>query len=187
MDNVGASLQQQIMDLTERLAAVEAQLNSPLSTSPAKVQATATSSSPSVLPQFWALEGLQERLDGHPETEAGAVMIVGSMTLPSGAPVAWQESAASAGLLEQEWTDLASTFSALAHPVRVELLRQILLGKTSTAELALLENLGTTGQLHHHLRQLVTAGWVRPTTRGNYEVPTARVVPLLASVIGARS
>lgn len=187
MDNETVSLQQQISDLAERLVAIESRLNA---SSPAIVtdtEARSSSATTSMQSQFWALEGLQDRLGDHPETESGVVMIVGSMTLPSGAPVAWQESATSNGLLEQEWTDLASTFSALAHPVRVELLRQILLGKTSTAELALLENLGTTGQLHHHLRQLVAAGWVRPTTRGSYEVPVARIVPLLASMIAARS
>ena len=135
--------------------------------------------------RFWALNGLQERLPDHPATTSGAVMLVGSLTLPDGAPVAWQQSAGSAGLFETDWSDRAAAFGALGHPARLELLRHIVSGVHATAELAEIPSLGTTGQLHHHLRQLVTTGWVRQSGRGRYEVPAARVVPLLACLIGA--
>jgi len=115
-----------------------------------------------------------------------AVMLVGSVTLPTGEPVEWQETFGAEGLLEQEWSDVASSLAALGHPVRVELLRHILSGMHSTADLATVEALGTTGQLHHHLRQLVATGWVRHGGRGNYEVPAARVIPLLACIAGAQ-
>lgn len=134
---------------------------------------------------FWGLTGLQSRLGDHPSTAEGAVMLVGSLTLPDGAPVAWQQSAGTAGLWETDWSDQAAAFSALGHPVRLELLRHILSGTHATAELAEIASLGTTGQLHHHLRQLVAAGWVKQTGRGNYEVPAARVVPLLVCLVGA--
>jgi hypothetical protein len=42
--------------------------------------------------QFWALTGLRSRLADHPDTRSGAVMILGSLTLPDGSPVAWQQS-----------------------------------------------------------------------------------------------
>jgi hypothetical protein len=41
---------------------------------------------------------------------------------------------------------------------------------------------GTTGQIYHHLRQLTGAGWLHTTGRGRYEVPPGRVVPLLVAV-----
>ncbi len=135
--------------------------------------------------RFWALTQLQARLGDHPATVEGAVMLVGSLTLPDGAPVAWQQSAATAGMWETDWSDRAASFAALGHPVRLELLRQILSGVRATAELAGTASLGTTGQLHHHLRQLVAAGWVKQSGRGNYEVPAARIVPLLACLVGA--
>lgn len=48
-----------------------------------------------------------------------------------------------------------------------------------------IEGTGTSGQVYHHLRQLVATGWLR--ARGaRYEVPAERVVPLLAIVVGAR-
>lgn len=133
---------------------------------------------------FWALEGLGARLVDDASTAEGAVMIVGSLTLPTGAPVAWQQAAGTAGMLEVDWSDRAAVFAALGHPVRVELLRHILSGVQTTAALAAIDGLGTTGQLHHHLRQLVSAGWVRQSGRGSYEVPAARIVPLLACVLG---
>ncbi|WP_084759660.1 ArsR/SmtB family transcription factor [Nocardia mangyaensis] len=135
--------------------------------------------------QFWALTGLQSRLGDHPATADGAVMMVGSLTLPDGAPVAWQQGAGTSGMWETDWSDQAATFAALGHPVRLELLRQILSGVHATAELAETASLGTTGQLHHHLRQLVAAGWVKQSGRGSYEVPATRVVPLLVCMVGA--
>ena len=135
--------------------------------------------------QFWALHGLRARRENHPNTVGGAVMIVGSLNLPDGAPVAWQQNAGTDGLLETDWSDFAGSFSALGHPGRLELIRQILSGVHTTAELSEIASLGTTGKLHHHLRQLVAAGWVRQSGRGSYEVPAARVVPLLACLTGA--
>ena len=44
-------------------------------------------------------------------------------------------------------------------------------------------SLGTTGQLHHHLRALVAAGWLASTGRGSWQVPASRVIPLLVVVI----
>lgn len=56
-------------------------------------------------------------------------------------------------------------------------------GTHKTADLAVLDILGTTGQLHHHLRQLVNAGWLQAVTRGYYEIPATRVIPLMACII----
>lgn len=111
--------------------------------------------------------------------------LVGAVTLPTGAPVAWQQTAGTAGLFEVEWEGRAAAFAALGHPVRLELLRQILSGIHATADLASIESLGTTGQLHHHLRQLLSSGWLKQSGRGSYEVPPARMVPLLACLVAA--
>lgn len=128
---------------------------------------------------FWALDGVRARRPDHPSSVDGLVMLVGSVALPDGTPVEWQQGAGSAGLLDVEWADRAAAFAALGHPVRLELLRHVLSGTHTTADLAAVESLGTTGQLHHHLRQLLTTGWLRQAGRGTYEVPAARVVPLL--------
>lgn len=134
---------------------------------------------------FWALNELRSRLDDHPSTADGAVMLVGAVTLPTGSPVEWQEAAGTEALFEMDWSDYATSFAALGHPVRVELLRHVLSGTNATADLAAIGSLGTTGQLHHHLRQLRAAGWLKQSGRGVYEVPPTRIVPLLAALVAA--
>ncbi len=165
-------LREELRTLTERVSRLE------------KADREKTAQSPIPAETFWALAALQARLADDPSTAEGAVMLVGSLTLPSGAPVSWQQSAGTAGLLEIDWADRAAAFAALGHPVRIEILRHILLGRQTTADLAAIESLGTTGQLHHHLRPLMAAGWVRQGGRGVYEVPAARVVPLLTCLAG---
>ena len=96
-----------------------------------------------------------------------------------GARYEWQEGATTASLLTSDWSEHAATLDALAHPVRLQLLQLVLNGTDRTAELGEAEGLGTSGQLHHHLRQLVAAGWLRSAGRGRYEIPAPRVVPLL--------
>lgn len=136
--------------------------------------------------QFWALHALQWLRPQHPVTENGIVMLSGSVTLPTGAPVEWQESMGTTGIFDAEWDDRAASFAALGHPVRLELLRHVLRGISATADLALIDSLGTTGQLHHHLRELRATGWLRQAGRGSYEVPAARVVPLLACLVAVQ-
>ncbi|XVQ13995.1 ArsR/SmtB family transcription factor [Spirillospora sp. CA-255316] len=128
---------------------------------------------------FWALNGLKERMDD-------AVLFTGSVTLPAGEHYEWQQGHRTADLLADDWSQAADALSALAHPVRLLLLREIMCGARTTAELAAHERLGTTGQLYHHLRQLVAAGWLRTTARGQYAVPGERVVPILTMLAAAR-
>jgi hypothetical protein len=128
---------------------------------------------------FWALRGLKERV-------GDAVLFTGSVTLPDGQHYEWQQGHHSAALLADDWSQNADAISALAHPVRLLLLREILSGAHTTAELAADERLGTTGQLYHHLRQLVAAGWLRTTARGRYAVPGERVVPILTILAATR-
>lgn len=168
-------LRRQLDDLAARVSALEGHLPG----GPPEER-------PSPLPPdtFWALTELQRRRPEDETTADGAVMVVGSLDLPTGDPVAWQEGIGTAGLLETPWEDLAEPLAALGHPVRLELLRRILGGTHSTADLAATDGLGTTGQLHHHLRQLKAAGWVHQTGRGTYAVPARRVVPLLTTILG---
>lgn len=173
----GEDLKRELEALAARVSRLEE-----ISEEPSRVRA----SSPALEEEEnWALSGLRARLGDHPSTADGAVMLVGSLTLPGGAPVAWQETAATSDMWETDWSDQAAALSALGHPVRLELLRHILSGTHATADLAEVASLGTTGQLHHHLRQLVAAGWVKQRGRGKYEVPASRVVPLLACLVGA--
>ena len=128
--------------------------------------------------RFWLLQQVRDR---HPD---GAVVFGGTAALPEG-DVAWQWGVPSAQVLEQDWEPASRVFGALAHPVRLQLLQQVLNGTTSTAELGEGEALGTTGQLHHHLRALVAGGWLTSTGRGRWSVPGPRIIPLLVMIVAA--
>ncbi|MGP6169849.1 ArsR/SmtB family transcription factor [Microbacterium sp. A196] len=174
---------EEIADLREAVQSLAARVSA-LESSRVARSAEATSV-PAEGDAFWALTELQSRLPDDPSTVGGAVMMVGSLTLPTGAPVAWQQGIGAEGLLESDWGERSQVLAALGHPVRLELLRHVLAGVHATADLGAIESLGTTGQLHHHLRQLVATGWVRQSGRGTYEVPAARVVPLMICMLGA--
>ncbi|MFH8976374.1 ArsR/SmtB family transcription factor [Streptomyces sp. NPDC017890] len=163
-------LERRVADLERRLAALEA------------------AERPAPRPQegdFWALEGLKEQLTAL-GAAAGGVLFTGSVHLPTGERYEWQHGALTEGLLDVDWADAAEAFAALGHPVRLRLLREILGGRRTAAELAELDEVGTTGQIYHHLRQLTGAGWLHTTGRGRHEVPPGRVVPLLVALSAAR-
>lgn len=128
---------------------------------------------------FWALEELRRRVG-----ESGLVY-AGLAQLEYG-PVAWQMGHDPKALLETDWIDLVPRIAALGHPVRLRIL-QLVLRRTATtaAELSRTEGLGTTGQIYHHLRQLIAAGWLHSGARGVHEVPVERVIPLLTILAAA--
>jgi DNA-binding transcriptional ArsR family regulator len=143
---------------------------------------------------LWALEGLNARLAGEAgktgetgeKAGTGQVLYVGSVRLPTDERFEWQLGHDVGVLLDADWSDAAESLAALGHPVRARLLREILGGRRAVAELAALEDLGTTGQIYHHLRQLTGAGWLHTTSRGRYEVRPERVVPLLVVLAAAK-
>ncbi len=162
-----------IRGLERRLAAVEEQLAG----APRRVPRSAPTD-----------DGLSHRAQSDPDTlPTGGVVFEASVDLPTGEHVERRAAAPTSGLLDEPWDGAADRLAALAHPVRVELLRHVLRGVWSTAALADIEVVGTTGQLYHHLNQLVAAGWLRHSGRGRYEVPVDRVVPLLVVLAAARS
>ncbi len=130
---------------------------------------------------YWALTALQERLP-----DPGGVVLVGAVGLPDGRRAEWQQGLVTDALLDVDWRESADVLAALGHPVRLALLQRFLAGAGTVADVAGPDGLGSTGQVYHHLRQLVAAGWLRSTGAGRYEVPVARVVPLLAMVMVAQ-
>jgi hypothetical protein len=131
--------------------------------------------------RFWVLEGIKARLPAG----TGAVLLAGAVPLPTGERYEWQWAQPTEFLLSRNWAELSKALAALAHPVRLRLLQLILTGTKSSADLQAADEFGTTGQLYHHLRQLVAAGWLVQTVRGQYTVPGDRVVPLLALLLAA--
>ncbi|MFI9113180.1 ArsR/SmtB family transcription factor [Streptomyces venezuelae] len=165
------------MDLEQRVAALERRL--------AALEGAAPAPTPPTEGDFWALEGLKREL-AEAAADDGGVLYTGAVRLPTGERYEWQFGALTEDLLGRDWPENAESLAALGHPVRLRLLREVLGGRRTAAELAELEDIGTTGQIYHHLRQLTGAGWLRTTGRGRYEVPAARAVPLLVVLTAAR-
>ncbi|MQA81576.1 MAG: helix-turn-helix domain-containing protein [Streptosporangiales bacterium] len=158
---------------SERLGAIERRLDllEGRRAAPAEVSAD---------DQFWALNTLKGLVE-----EPGALLFTGTVTPAEGEHFDWQEGKLLDQLLAQDWSELAASLAALAHPVRLSLVQDVLTGKRTASELSADERFGTSGQLYHHLRQLVSAGWLKSTGRGHYSVPPQRVVPLLVILMGA--
>lgn len=173
------------MELEERVAELERRM--------AALERAAGGGEPSLGDgDFWALDGLRDQLEQVGAAAAdGGVLFTGTVRLPAGERHEWQYGALTAGLLgtdenRPDWAVAAEPLAALGHPVRLRLLREILAGRRTAAELAGLDETGTTGQIYHHLRLLTAAGWLQTKGRGRYEVPGARVVPLLVMLTAAR-
>lgn len=130
---------------------------------------------------FWVVNGLRGRLPAG----TGAVVFAGVVPAPAGGEYLWQYGRTAADLLAADWAERSQTIAALGHPVRMLLAQLVLSGTRSVADLQADQRLGTSGQLYHHLRQLVAAGWLHQSARGHYEVPAARVVPLLVMLTAA--
>jgi DNA-binding transcriptional ArsR family regulator len=135
--------------------------------------------------RFWALNELTRQQRALPE-DKGAVLYTGTIALPSGAQYVWQRQDSTRELLEQDWRNLSETIAALGHPMRLEILKYALGEERSTQDFMSLPEMGTTGQLFHHIKALQDAGWLRSLQRGLYGVPGERVVPLLAILAAAR-
>ena len=145
-----------------------------------------------------ALEQRVERLEGGrrpvpalpaagEDGVSGSVVFSGKGTMPGAGSVTWQEELPVAGVLASGWADAAGALTALGHPVRLELIRRMLAGARTTHELAEIADLGTSGQLYHHLRELQAAGLVVQRRRNDYAVPAERVIPCLILVAAAKS
>lgn len=128
---------------------------------------------------FWALEGLQARA-----AEPGAVMMIGSVQTPKGYQAQWQMSVGADELFASDFADRAESLSALAHPVRLRIVQRLMSDAETVQDLTHTGEFGTSGQIYHHLKQLTSNGWLRASGGGRYEVPVARVVPLLTILMG---
>lgn len=133
----------------------------------------------------WAAAHLHEEFAATDEPNGG-VLFAGSLRLPTDEQYSWQATFTTGDLIEDDWAETAECLAALGNPVRLRLLREIMGGRRTAAELVGLEGVGTSGQVYHHLRQLAAVGWLHTAGRGRFEVPAGRVVPLLIALASAR-
>ncbi|WP_433683272.1 ArsR/SmtB family transcription factor [Nocardia sp. CA-119907] len=133
----------------------------------------------------WALRRLHQEFADADESNGG-VMFAGSGRLPSAEQFDWQVQFGTDDIVAYDWDDAAECLAALGSPVRLRILREILRGSRTAAELTDLDESGSSGQIYHHLRQLAATGWLHTVGNGRFEVPPNRVVPLLVALATAR-
>ncbi len=137
--------------------------------------------------RFWALARLAERAGPGFERDgvAGSLLYAGRAATPGGGDLIWQAEHPLPGVLAEGWADAAGILAALGSPVRLEIVRRLLLGGETAGELQEIPGLGTSGQLYHHLRDLQSAGLVVQRRRGRYAVAADKVVPALVIIAAA--
>jgi hypothetical protein len=116
---------------------------------------------------------------------SGSVAYGGRVRAPGTGDVVWQLEHAALDVVDADLDAAAATLAAVAHPFRLRLLRRMLQGASTLAELQEPAAAGTTGQLHHHLRELRSAGLVVSRRRNHSSIPTDRVVPVLVMITAA--
>jgi hypothetical protein len=103
----------------------------------------------------------------------------------AGGVLVWQMGRAWSDLTGPDSVASAGLFSALAHPNRVRIVTELLRGRLTTAELGQRLDQPSSGQLFHHLKDLLAAGVVHQPMRGTYAVADHRVIPLLTLLSAA--
>lgn len=93
--------------------------------------------------------------------------------------VAWKITRTWDDILDHAGTDASAVFAALANPTRIRIISQLLTGDLTTATLAERLDQPSTGQLFHHLKELLAAGIIHQPERATYSIHHHHVVPLL--------
>lgn len=164
-----------VEEIEARLSAVEHALESLRSSGELATGAAASSED-----ALWALDGLRQRAH-----DGGAVVYAGTVELPACGMSQWQYTLPSKTIFGHDWAEHAATLAALGSPVRLQILREVLNGASTAAALVESLDTGTSGQIYHHLKELTANGWLVSERRAVYQVPTARIVPLLAILVAA--
>ncbi|MDL5154473.1 ArsR/SmtB family transcription factor [Actinomycetospora termitidis] len=117
-----------------------------------------------------------------PVDGSGSVGYEGSVNLHG--EVSWRIGYSPAGVLDLPAAPTAEVLAALGHPVRLALVRRLLSGPASAAELQEAAELSSTGQVYHHLRALTAARIAEQDGRA-FRVPATGVVPVLTMLLAA--
>ena len=113
--------------------------------------------------------------------ESGTVLYAGAGTAAAGV-VAWQMDRSWTELTELEPGPIARLLAALGNAQRVQLVQALIHAPATTAELSGRLDEPSTGQLFHHLKELLAAGVVYQPHRGTYAIRQQHIVPLLTVI-----
>lgn len=158
-------------DLVQRLAEVERRLDA-LEHKPSAKQQPASADT------FWLLDALQ----AGPEIPDGSVAFGGDVQLGGGSyQYQWQRP--THAVTDEPWTDAITRLSALAHPLRAEILRRLLAAPATAADLVEEGIVSSTSTAYHHLNELSSAGWISKAQASTFEIRPSRVIALMTIII----
>jgi transposase/biotin operon repressor len=142
-------------------------------------------------PKFWLLDRLA-RNTGPGYTCGGVSGSIGYgvvTRMPSTDGLWWAGEFNLPDILDSDLPSAAVVLAALGHPLRLRLLRELLLGASTIEELQRIDGIGSSGQLHHHLRELRGAGFVVSAKRNHYAVPGDQIayyLVMIAACVGRK-
>ena len=166
-----AALQTDLADLTERVAALEAAARPTV-----RPAATVTTDLDLVRS---LVDGLPS--DGEDGPIDGSLVYAGAGPGPAGT-TAIQMAHSWNHLLAADPAPLAACLAALGSPVRLRIIRTLLAGSATTAQLAEALDAPSAGQLFHHLKELLAVGLIHQPSRGTYAVRPAQVVSIITAL-----
>jgi DNA-binding transcriptional ArsR family regulator len=149
----------------------------------AALEAGRTSGSPIANNDLSIVRSLVSELaaSGDGAVENGTVLYAGAGTAAGGV-VAWQMDRSWTELTELESSPIARLLAALGNPQRVQIVQALIHSPATTAELSGRLDEPSTGQLFHHLKELLAAGLVYQPQRGTYAIRQQHIVPLLTVI-----
>ena len=133
-----------------------------------------------------------------PPAPAGTGMVGTGATVPpdgrvgyggsgpwEGSAIAWQMERSWDEVLTAAGEHVARVVAALASATRLRIVAELVGGPLTTADLSSRLDQPTSGQLFHHLKELLAVGVVHQPRRGTYALRPQHVLPVLTVISAA--
>lgn len=131
------------------------------------------------------IDALHQWVQNQAQESGGGVVAYAGTGPWDALTVAWQVGRSWDDILAATGRATASLLSALANPTRIRIVGAILRGSRTTADLIDVLDQPSSGQLFHHLKDLIAAGVIHQPVRGVYAVRPSHVVALLTIMCAA--
>lgn len=162
------TVEARLAELEARVAALEGRTN----TADARPTPTTTEEDST----YWLVDALAP----NEQLPDGSVIFGGNINVGKRS-YAYQWQRPTTFVTDESWAENLERLSALAHPVRGEILRRLLAAPATAAELVEENIVSSTGTAYHHLSALAHAGWTTKSG-GEYSIRPPRVIPLLTII-----
>jgi DNA-binding HxlR family transcriptional regulator len=115
---------------------------------------------------------------GRDDSASGVIMYAGAITILRKTSL-WMREHPIPEILKSDPDAIARILMALGNQSRIAIVIELIQRRLSAPELQELLKIPSTGQLYHHLKELLSAGIISQPKRNTYEVNVHKLVPLL--------